>query len=391
MYFGSLNLLFIRKTSYNIYEWRQMILSIIIIILLIMCLFAIKNTKNTGHTQEEFDKLERELIHQTVTINNLVNNLENKLSNQSVESSNQVTQLVNTLDTKLNNQSRMSMLQLKESITKIETQVDKQQTSSNNNINTVIERITKLDSAQKQMLNLSQSIISLEKVLNDKKTRGTFGEQQLHQIIASIYGERNDTLYQEQYKLSNGRIADLIVFAPDPLGAIVVDSKFPLENYLNMTDTNNDNEIINIATKNFKNDIKKHINDIRDKYIIENETATQAIMFIPAESIYNEIIAKFPDLVEYSQKSKVWISSPTNLVSILNMLQIVLKDIKRNENAQQIKNELRTLSVEFERFATRIEKLDKNICSLHSSSRDVTITKEKIVKRFNEIDHGDVE
>ena len=97
-----------------------------------------------------------------------------------------------------------------------------------------MERLAKIDEAQKKIDNLSNDIISLQTVLTDKKSRGIFGEVNLKQILTSIFGEVNEKIYKMQYTLSTGVIVDSIVFAPDPLGAICIDSKFPLENYRNM-------------------------------------------------------------------------------------------------------------------------------------------------------------
>ena len=98
-------------------------------------------------------------------------------------------------------------------------------------------------------------------------------------------------IYQMQYNFENGTIADCVLFTPEPLGTIAIDSKFPLEHYQMMVDKNNSLEVRNSSEKLFKTDMKKHIDAISAKYIIPGETTNQAIMFLPAEAIFAEINA----------------------------------------------------------------------------------------------------
>ena len=251
----------------------------------------------------------------------------------------------------------------------------------------VVERLTKIDQAQKNIEKLSTEVFSLNNILTDKKTRGTFGEIQLHHIIYAVLGE-NKALYEEQKKLSNNTIADVIIHAPKPLGSIVVDSKFPLNSYQNMFDGTLSNLERQNANKQFKDDIKKHIDDISNKYIINNETANQAIMFIPAEAIFSEIVSSHNDLVEYSNKKMVWFASPTTLISTLTIIQTLVKNMERDAQAQAIVDELKLLAIEFGRYATRWEKLERTAETLTKDIRDVNITSTKISDKFKYIEEG---
>lgn len=166
-----------------------------------------------------------------------------------------------------------------------------------------MERLSKIDEAQKKIDNLSTDIVSLQGILTDKKSRGIFGEINLKHILVSVFGEKNDKIYKLQYTLPNSYIADAMLFTPEPLGTIAIDSKFPLENYQIMVDKNNSNAERNNAEKQFKIDVKKHIDAISSKYIIPGLTSNQAIMFLPAEAIFAEINAYHSDLVEYAYKN----------------------------------------------------------------------------------------
>ena len=248
----------------------------------------------------------------------------------------------------------------------------------------VLERISKIDEAQKKIDNLSNDIISLQSVLTDKKTRGIFGETNLNYLLDSIFG-KNDKIYQEQYTLSNGMIADAILFAPAPLGTIVIDAKFPLEHYQMMTNSKLDKTVREEAMKAFKGDVKKHIDAIKTKYIIAGETAGEAIMFLPAEAIFAEINAYHHDLIEYSYKAKVWLTSPTTLMSTLTIIGMILKNMERDKYAQVIHEELNKLSVEFDRYKERWDKLSTHISTVSKDVEEIHTTTEKITKRFASI------
>ena len=162
----------------------------------------------------------------------------------------------------------------------------------------VIERLSKIDEAQKKIETLSTDIVSLQSILTDKKTRGIFGEVNLKHILSNVFGERNDSIYRLQHTLSTGVIADSVVFAPEPLGTIAIDSKFPLEHYQLMTDKKLSPELRENYEKMFRQDMKKHIDAIANKYIIPGETADQAILFLPAEAIFAEVNAYHPDIID---------------------------------------------------------------------------------------------
>lgn len=193
----------------------------------------------------------------------------------------------------------------------------------------VVERLSKIDEAQKNIEQLSKEVVSLNSVLADKKTRGIYGEVQLYQLLSAVFGQ-DENLYKTQVKLSNQTIADAVLYAPEPLGMVVIDSKFPLDNYKRMTNSEYHQTERDAAKKLFQSDVKKHIDDIANKYIIEGETSHQAILFLPAEAIFAEITAHHETLVEYSNNRRVWLTSPTTLFSTLTMIQVFVQNLKRD-------------------------------------------------------------
>jgi len=272
----------------------------------------------------------------------------------------------------------------------VNERLDQNFEKTNKTFNNVIERLTKIDEAQKKIDSLSTEIVSLQSVLTDKKTRGTFGEVNLQYILSSIFGDNNSGIYEMQHKLSNGFIADAILYAPSPLGTIAIDSKFPLENYERMTNRQLTPEIRKAAEKQFKIDFKKHIDAIATKYILPGETASEAIMFLPAEAIFAEVNAYHQDLLKDAYNKKVWITSPTTLMSTLSVISMILKNMERDKYAKVIHDELNRLSLDFSRYKERWDKLSRNIDTVSKSVKELHTTSEKITKRFDSINKVDV-
>ena len=262
---------------------------------------------------------------------------------------------------------------------------------TNRTFTEVMNRLTRIDEAQKKIDGLGNEIVSLENILTDKKSRGIFGEVNLYHILSSIFGEKNDKIYQTQYTLSNTTIADAIVFGPEPLGTICIDSKFPLENYRRLVEKGLTQVEREARSKAFDADVKKHIDAIASKYIINGETTDQAIMFLPAEAIFAEINAYHPNIVKYAASKKVWITSPTTLMSLLTIIQSVLMGMERDKYTSVIYEELNKLGIEFGRYKERWDKLSRTIQTVNNDVENIHKTTEKITKRFDSINNVKIE
>ena len=274
---------------------------------------------------------------------------------------------------------------------KVNERIDQNFEKSNRTFQNVLERLSRIDEAQKKIDGLSTEIISLQSVLTDKKTRGTFGEVNLEYILKNAFGNKDTGIYETQHKFKNGYIVDALLYAPSPLGTISIDSKFPLESYQKMTDKNRTKEERVVFEKLFVQDVKKHIDAISTKYIVPGETTEEAIMFLPAEAIFAEINAYHPELLNYAYSKKVWITGPTTLVSTLSIISMILKNMERDKYAKVIHEELGKLSIEFARYKERWEKLSKSVKSVNASIDELSITTDKITKRFDSINNVEVE
>lgn len=355
-----------------------LVLLIILLIVVIVLISRSKNSKIDSLDQKELElqlKLyfKKEYGDLKLEIAQLVNESNEKNKNNLLEFKDNV---IKNLDEQLSNINKRVDERLVGGFKKTEE-----------TFVSVVERLSKIDEAQKNIEKLSTEVFSLNNILTDKKTRGTFGEIQLHHIIYAVLGD-NKKLYTEQTKLSNGSIADVVIYAPKPLGTIIIDSKFPLNSYQNMFDGSLKEFERASAIKSFKSDIKKHIDDISSKYIILDETSDQAIMFIPAEAIFSEIVSNHNDLVEYSNSKKVWFTSPTTLISTLTIIQTLVKNMERDSQAELIVNELKLLAVDFSRYIDRWEKLERTANTLSNDIKDVNITSNKLSNKFKNIEDG---
>lgn len=299
-----------------------------------------------------------------------------------------VNQQLQTDFSKLNERIEFNLLRIND---KVNERLDQSFNKTNETFQNILVRLAKIDEAQKKIESLSTDIVSLQNLLSDKKSRGTFGEVQLYQIMASVFGEKNNRIYETQYKLSNGTIVDAMLHAPLPMGDLPIDSKFPLENYQRMMDRTLGEVERQMAEKQFKQDVKKHIDDIFNKYVTPQETSDQAVMFLSAEAIFAEINAYHPDLVAYSQRKRVWIVSPTTFMSTLTTIQVILNNLERDQHALVIQQELNKLGDEFKRYKERWDKLSKHIDSVSKDVKEIHITTEKIGTRFDAISNVELD
>ena len=146
----------------------------------------------------------------------------------------------------------------------------------------------------------------------------------------------------------------------------------------------------NILERLSKIDVKKHIDAISTKYIIPGITSSQAIMFLPAEAIFAELNAYHTELIEYANKKRVWITSPTTLMSTLTVIQVILKNLERDKYSSIIHEELNKLGLEFSRYKERWNKLTRSIETVNKDIENINITTDKITKHFDSINQVEI-
>lgn len=336
------------------------ILSVICVVLLIIVLVLILN-HNKDNSSELKASLNRDLISFSRVLNDNFHNL--------AESTN----------------SKLNVLE-----DRLSKNLNDSYKTSSDYFNKINEKIVKIDEAQKGLNDLSSNIVSLQSVLQDKKSRGTFGEVELYSLLETAFGN-NQERYQKQYILSNSLKVDAIVFGNESLGKIPIDSKFPLENYRKMYDGDLSKIEKDKAKIAFRNDVLKHIKDIHDKYIIPGETAEMAYMFIPSEAVFAEIYANFQDVIDKSYEAKVYIVSPTTLMAYLTAIRSIYLGQQKDQKAKEIEALLAELSIEFSRLKDRQETLQRDFEKIVPDFENMFITSNKIIKKFVKLNSGDID
>ena len=298
------------------------------------------------------------------------------LSTHAEETSRRIEQLTATTDNRLK--------EINTEVTKQFTQGLEKTTETFGN---VIQRLAVIDAAQQRITELSGSVLSLQQILTDKRTRGAFGEVQLSGLVHNVMPEQSFTF---QHTLTNGKRADCILFLPPPSGSVVIDAKFPLETFQKLMDNALPESEKKSLEQRFRIDIRKHIQDIAERYILPPETADGAMMFIPAEAVFAEIHGHYPDLVDFAHRSRVWMVSPTTLMAVLTSARAVLKDAAARKEIHLIQKHLNHLATDFTRFQKRMENLSRHIELASTDVRDVTISANKITQRFQQIEKVEI-
>lgn len=235
--------------------------------------------------------------------------------------------------------------------------------SANKLIKEITKEITEVKEGNKQVLTMTEQLSNLEKVLTNQKQRGNWGESSLQLILSNFLSDEN---YQMQYTFQNGEAVDAIIRIQDKI--LPIDSKFSLDNYQRCIDTEIEEDKKYYAEE-FKKDLKLRITETA-KYVRENEgTLPIAFMFIPSEAIYYDLLAgeqsrikvNTQALIEYAQKQRVFIVSPTSILAYLHLVLSGLKAFKVEENAKQIQKKVEDLGTHILKFEEGYKKLGNSL------------------------------
>jgi DNA recombination protein RmuC len=271
---------------------------------------------------------------------------------------------------------------------KVNERLDEGFKKTNETFVNVMQRLATIDEAQKKIETLTGSVVSLQELLGDKRSRGAFGEVQLEALVRNILPP---SAFELQYRLSNAMRVDCVLKLPAPTGLVCVDSKFPLENYHKMLAPGANDVERAAAQRLFRADVKRHVDDIAKKYIVAGETSDGAVMFVPAEAVFAEIHAYHSEVVDHANAKRVWIVSPTTLMAVLNTARAVLKDVETRKQVHVIKEALSHLGQDFRRFEERMKRLADHVRQAHQDAEEVQVSSRKIVQQFYKIESVELE
>jgi DNA recombination protein RmuC len=252
------------------------------------------------------------------------------------------------------------------------------------------ERLARIDEAQKKIGELSTQVVGLQEILSNKQARGAFGEVQLNDLVVNALPPG---AYDFQCTLSNGSRVDCLLRLPNPPGPIAIDAKFPLESYQLLRSVKaGDAQGLAAAQRAFQLAMRKHIGDIRNKYILPGETAESALLFLPSEAIYAELHANFAAVVDESYKSRVWIVSPTTMMATLNTVRAVLKDVRMREQAGEVQKLVGLMLGDVKLLEKRVANLRRHFSQTTEDMNEIETSTTRIVgrgERIQSVDMGD--
>lgn len=246
------------------------------------------------------------------------------------------------------------------------------------------ERLGIIDSAHKNLTDLTSQVTTLRDVLANKQSRGAFGQARMETIVRD--GMPNGA-YAFQHTLSSGKRPDCVIFLPDQR-PLCIDAKFPLEAVTALHDARSDEEK-KYAAQKLRGDVMKHINDISEKYLIAGETQDTALMFVPSESVYAEIHDGFDDIIQKAYRARVVLVSPSLLMLAIQVMQQILKDARMRDAADQIRTEVLNLGDDLGRLRDRVLKLQTHFGQANEDVRQILISADKIEKRAGRIEELD--
>ena len=186
-----------------------------------------------------------------------------------------------------------------------------------------------IDAAQSRLSEMTREVVSLKDILSNKQSRGAFGQGRMEAIV-------RDGLpagaYEFQFTLSNRARPDCVIRLPGDARLLAVDAKFPLEGFTALRAARDD-ETRKTALARVRTDVGKHVKDIAERYLLPGETQDVALMFVPSEAIYSDLVEHFDELVQKAHRARVVIVSPTLMMMAISVAQAILRDARMRDEA----------------------------------------------------------
>ena len=331
------------------------ILFILAICLIIALLFIISRKKSSNIQSDTMAELKGQLSQMVQASSQQQQNITSQLSEQSARMEQTLSNFRQQLGHSLQQQTQ----------------------STHDNLTKLSERLAVIDRANSQITELTGQVTQLHNILANKTERGAFGEVQLENLVKTVLPPNS---YAFQVTLPNQKRADCILKLPNPPGDIVIDSKFPLDAWYNLQNSETKEQQI-AARRQLAISVRGHVKDIQDKYIIAGSTAESACLFLPSEAVYAELHANLPDVIDASYKARVWIVSPTTMMATLNTVRAVLRDARLREQTAIIQSEMLKLIEDVSRLDTRVENLNRHFSQVQKDISEIQTSTSRISKR----------
>ncbi|MEK7634126.1 MAG: DNA recombination protein RmuC [Patescibacteria group bacterium] len=239
--------------------------------------------------------------------------------------------------------------------------------------NSVDQKLTKnleiFASVQKtvgEFSEIGRSMKELQEYLTSPKLRGNIGEHVLKELLAQNFPKSS---YKLQYHFKTGSIVDAVLITSQ--GLIPIDSKFPVDTFKKIARATNKDEIAEIK-KDFERDVKKHVDDIARKYILaEEKTVDYALMYVPSESVYYELINN-ETVFDYAGQNRVLPVSPMSFYAYIKAILISFEGEKIETKAKEILKILQAIKKDYQKTDEALSVLNKHVTNAYNQSSQVT-------------------
>jgi DNA recombination protein RmuC len=280
---------------------------------------------------------------------------------------------------KISSQVNERLNQMNQSLQEANKIIGQNLGSATSAFGSVKEQLGKLEETNKQIISISKDISSLQDLLRAPKFRGAMGETLLENLLSQVLPKEH---YETQYRFKSADAVDAVIRLGERL--VPVDAKFSLENFQKMLDAG-DEPTKESFRKKFIQDVKNRINEIAAKYILPAEnTYDFALMYIPAENVYYEVIIK-EDIFSYSMSKKVIPVSPNTFYAYLQVICLGLRGLKVEENAKMILKSLGGLSIETDKLKEDFDILGNHLLNANTKYADAQKHLDKVSVRLTDI------
>ena len=263
--------------------------------------------------------------------------------------------------------------------------LESQAQTTGENLSKLNERLAVIDAAQSRLSEMTREVVSLKDILSNKQSRGAFGQGRMEAIV-------RDGLpvgaYEFQFTLSNRARPDCVIRLPGDARLLAVDAKFPLEGFTALRAARDD-ETRKTALARVRADVGKHVKDIAERYLLPGETQDVALMFVPSEAIYSDLVDQFDELVQKAHRARVVIVSPTLMMMAISVAQAILRDARMRDEAHQIQAEVGKLMNDVRLLVERAGKLEMHFRQAQEDLAGVGAASARVARRSERIESMD--
>ena len=266
----------------------------------------------------------------------------------------------------------------------------------NQSFKLVGDRLQEINATFNALQGLQGDVNDLNKIFKNVKTRGTWGEVSLENLLSQILTEEQ---YEKQYKIrkADNTMVDFVIKLPgkgDGIVLLPIDAKFPVEDYerLVIASESGDAQAVEQCSRALVDAVTKQARSIRDKYIDPPKTTDFAVMYLPIEGLYAEIVRKTETISKLQSECRVVVAGPTTLSALLNSLRMGFRSVAIEKKSKEVSKLLIRFQKEFNIFSNYLTKLKNNMDTVQKTIDSAQTKSNKIgeqLKKVTEIDMGE--